>query len=288
MISVFFQYGQTDKIEDHPAWAILDEFDCGESVADRIIGGKNAALGQFPWITRLGYQVDDGLDWMCGGVLISDRHVVTAAHCVDFGDYDIELVKVRMGEYDSRQDPDCDDNTCAPPVQDREPKNITVHPSFQDPPFHNDIAVIELNEPVDLNDYVVPICLPREAEHRANLVEGDLITVAGWGKTNVTTDERAQTLQVLSIPVVPPDHCNTFGAQFHVAETELCAGAQKDKDACGGDSGGPAMQVKDTLDGPKTYLIGVVSFGPTQCGINKPGVYVSVPKFVMWILDTII
>lgn len=49
-----------------------------------------------------------------------------------------------------------------------------------------------------------------------------------------------------------------------------------------------SFQVLDTIDGPKTYLVGVVSFGPTQCGINKPGVYVSVPKFTKWILNTIL
>ncbi|KOB65612.1 Uncharacterized protein OBRU01_17104 [Operophtera brumata] len=192
-----------------------------------------------------------------------------------------------MGEYDSRKDPDCDGDVCAPAVQDREPRNITVHPSFQSPPFHNDIAVIELNEPVQLHDYVAPICLPRTLEQKT-LAEGDFITVAGWGKTNITTEERAHTLQVLSIPVVPPSQCDTFGKQFKVSETEVCAGAQKNKDACGGDSGGPAMKVFDTYDGPKTYLVGVVSFGPTHCGINKPGVYVSVPNFLDWILSVII
>lgn len=48
------------------------------------------------------------------------------------------------------------------------------------------------------------------------------------------------------------------------------------------------LQIYDTPDGPKHYLVGVVSFGPTICGIKKPGVYVSVAHFVRWILDHLV
>ncbi|CAB3249017.1 unnamed protein product [Arctia plantaginis] len=275
----------TAALASHPAWTKLDKLDCGESAVDRIIGGYNAALGQFPWIARLGYVEDDEFDWMCGGALVSDRHVVTAAHCVQKYDYGPVLTKIRVGEHDIRKDPDCELSVCAPPVQDVAVKKIVPHPDFNKPAFHNDLAMIELEKPVTLNNYVAPVCLPRTKEQLQTFNMGEVLTVAGWGKMNMTTEDRADVLQVVAVPVVEPSKCDSFGKGFKLATSEICAGAEHNKDACGGDSGGPMMKIYDTPDGPKHYLVGVVSFGPTICGIKKPGVYVSIAHFIKWILD---
>ncbi|XP_013171015.1 PREDICTED: serine protease easter-like [Papilio xuthus] len=276
------------QVASHPSWKKLESFECGFSAADRIIGGLNAALGQFPWILRLGYTLEgeDDLDWMCGGVLVTDRHVVTAAHCVKTADDGIKLVSIRAGEYDTRTDPDCQTGVCAPPLQDRQVKAIRSHASFNKPPFHNDIAIIELDSPLDLNDYVAPICLPQQ-DQLTDLRIGELVTAAGWGKMNMSTDQRADILQYVSLPVLKPESCGFFGKGFKVEKSEICAGSQRNKDACGGDSGGPLMKIFDTAEGPKSFLVGVVSFGPTVCGIKKPGVYTSIPYFIKWILDNI-
>lgn len=280
--------GANESIVNHPAWKKLDAVECGDSVADRIIGGNNATLGQFPWIARLGYKDDTEIDWMCGGALITNSHVITAAHCVQPTEEGPVLLLIRLGEHDIRTDPDCELDVCAPKVQDRKIKKISIHTYFNKPVFHNDIAIIELEKPITLNEYVAPICLPRQDAQIADLLVGDRVTVAGWGKTNMTTEDRADILQVLSIPVVEPTMCNMFGKIFKVAKSEICAGAQTNKDACGGDSGGPLMKVFDTSDGPKTFLVGIVSFGPTICGIKRPGVYASVPYYLKWILDSLI
>ncbi|CAH1637695.1 unnamed protein product [Spodoptera littoralis] len=278
----------SEEISKHPVWAKLDAVDCGDSAADRIIGGLNAGLGDFPWIARLGYLEDDEIDYMCGGALVTDRHVVTAAHCVQKSDYGLVLTTVRLGEHDTRTDPDCELKVCAPAVQDRGIKRIISHPQFNKPAFHNDVAIIELDKPVTLNNYVTPICLPRTAEQLMNFKIGDEMTVAGWGKMNMTTEERAKVLQFVNIPVVAPTMCDSFGKGFKLFESEICAGAEHNKDACGGDSGGPLMKVFDTPEGPKNYLVGVVSFGPTICGIKKPGVYASVAYFLKFILDNLV
>ncbi|KAG6464633.1 hypothetical protein O3G_MSEX014638 [Manduca sexta] len=290
LLTLLLNYYDTDAENDllnHPAWKILASFDCGDSAADRIIGGVNAALGQFPWIARLGYTDEDDIDWMCGGALITDRHVLTAAHCVQTNDYGNVLTSIRLGEHDTRTNPDCQLHVCAPPLQDRKIKSIKSHQDFNKPPFHNDIAIIELDAPVNLNDYVAPICLPREDDQMASLTMGELLMVAGWGKMNMTTEERAKILQVVAVPVVSAKTCDSLGKGFRVGKSEICAGAQVNKDACGGDSGGPLMKVFDTPEGPKNFLVGVVSFGPMVCGIRKPGVYSSVPYFLKWILDNI-
>ncbi|XP_073950483.1 phenoloxidase-activating factor 1-like isoform X2 [Choristoneura fumiferana] len=227
-------------------------------------------------------------DWMCGGALVTDRHVVTAAHCLANLDVGYELAFIRMGELNTETDPDCQLATCAPKVQDRKPKVIKKHPEFNKPAFHNDIAIIELDKPVELHEYVAPICLPNTEEQLAEMPLGELLTVAGWGKMNMTTEERAHILQYVQIPIVEPGACNMFGKTFTVAKSQICAGAQQNKDACGGDSGGPVMKVFDSVEGPKNYLMGVVSFGPTICGIKKPGVYAATSFYLKWILDNII
>ncbi|KAJ0173669.1 hypothetical protein K1T71_010818 [Dendrolimus kikuchii] len=277
-----------NDIANHPAWKKLDAAECGESVADRIIGGKNANLGQFPWIVRLGYKEYDNIDWKCGGALITNSHVVTAAHCVQSTDEVPVVSSIRLGEYDIRTDPDCLRNVCAPKVQDRKIKKITSHHCFNKPAFHNDLAVIELEKPVTLNNYVSPICLPRKAEQLADQLVGDQVVVAGWGTMNMTTEDRADVLQVVSMPVVEPAKCDVFGKGYKVAKSDICAGGQSNKDACAGDSGGPLIKVFDTTEGPKSFLVGIVSFGPTICGIKKPGVYSSVAYYLKWILDTIL
>ncbi|CAG9789267.1 unnamed protein product [Diatraea saccharalis] len=279
----------TSQLSSHPAWQILNSLECGENAADRIIGGTRAALGQFPWIARLGYVLPDDpdIDWMCGGALITDRIVITAAHCIPSEEEEYALKYVRLGEHDIRTDPDCELSICAPAVQDRGIINATIHPSFNIPPFHNDLAILRLDIPVDLNDYVAPICLPQNGEQLAGVKIGEIAQAAGWGKINMTTEERAKILQVVALPIVKPEMCDMFGREFKMQDSEVCAGAQLNKDACGGDSGGPLMKVYDTPDGPKTFLVGVVSFGPTVCGIRKPGVYTSVAYFLQWILDHI-
>ncbi|XP_052744044.1 CLIP domain-containing serine protease HP8-like [Bicyclus anynana] len=289
---IFVYHVKTDlwrKVSSHAAWKTLDASECGYSASDRIIGGRDAALGQFPWIVRLGYNTGDAeLDWMCGGALLTDRHVVTAAHCVQTSD-EYNLTTIRAGEHNTQTDRDCALRVCAPAVQDRNIKSIKSHSQYNKPEYHNDLALVVLDKPVQLNDYVLPICLPRREQLTPAAVRlGEPLVVAGWGTLNMTTEQRATVLQYVAVPVLPPERCNRVNQGFRLASTEICAGATLNKDACGGDSGGPMMKVFDTPDGPKTFLVGVVSFGPTICGSKQPGVYTSVPHFLPWMLDNIV
>lgn len=69
------------NITQHKNWNLLPQ-NCGMATRSRIIGGKKAGLGQFPWLARLGYRKKQNIQFLCGGALIKDTCVLTAAHCI--------------------------------------------------------------------------------------------------------------------------------------------------------------------------------------------------------------
>ncbi|GBP04051.1 CLIP domain-containing serine protease 2 [Eumeta japonica] len=202
-----------------------------------------------------------------------------------FGD---PLKLVRLGEYDTRHDPDCQADQCAPPVQDRGLAKIIPHESFNEPSFHNDIAILKLDRPVELNGFVNTICLPKNDELQDQMQTRKTAVTAGWGKMNMTTAAHAYVLQFVQLPVLDGDSCYEMMGRTNLTNSIICAGAKVNQDTCTGDSGGPLMKVFDTDDGPKSFLVGVVSFGASVCGIKAPGVYTSLFFFRKWILDHIL
>ncbi|XP_044263307.1 CLIP domain-containing serine protease 2-like [Tribolium madens] len=276
-------------ITEHPNWHLLDHEQCGESVSDRIIGGVSATIGQFPWIARLAYLAHFPLInipiFKCGGSLINHLYVVTAAHCV--ANLQEDLVLIRLGELNAKTEVDCENNVCAPPVQDFKPAKIFYHENYGKPKMRHDIALIRLDHPAEIHSYVLPICLPQGPLLQKNY-EGTTMEVAGWGVNDVKRGTSSTVLLHVRVPIIKPEMCDkTIGHFARVSEHQFCAGGQIGYDSCGGDSGGPLMK-PEALDGPPRYfLIGVVSFGSTNCGSNVPAIYTNVAHYVKWILDNI-
>uniref|UniRef100_A0A1B6EHF2 Peptidase S1 domain-containing protein n=1 Tax=Cuerna arida TaxID=1464854 RepID=A0A1B6EHF2_9HEMI len=143
-------------LTSHPNWKLLDRGDdCGYNVADRIIGGDEATLGQYPWIARLGYtyELDENntVDtYECGGTIINSMYVLTAAHCSP----DIvmlQLAEVRLGEHITTTDPDCVDGVCAPPAQDIVVDEFICHEDYDAKSYQNDICLLRLAKPIEFN-----------------------------------------------------------------------------------------------------------------------------------------
>jgi len=290
----------TNKHLSHPAMRLLaDPEKCGVTTADfRIVGGQDAQLGQFPWLVNLGYQqAGTGQTlFKCGGTLIGPSHVITAAHCVTDLPRGFQLTKVRVGEHDLDKEEDC--KGCEPP-QDMEIEKVVFHPSYGKPQaFQNDIAVIKLSKSVTENDLVHPICLPVNDDND-NYIDvsrsgaaAAITEVAGWGATTITGRRPATVLQFLTVNVTDSGQCKEIYAERGgvLGEKQICAGGQKGKDSCVGDSGSGLMRASPDFNTgiDRWDLIGVVSFGPRLCGTEGvPGVYARVNSYLGWILDTV-
>merc|ERR1719187_5756 len=131
---------------------------------DRIVGGHEAGENQRPWQVAL--FIDDA--WFCGGSLINENYVLTAAHCVDGASY----FDIMAGAHNVRA-------ASEPNRVEITSYNGWTHPQWNDNTLANDLALIELPSPIDFNDYIAPSCLPMGGD---TADEGELVTVTGWGK----------------------------------------------------------------------------------------------------------
>ncbi|KAF0294813.1 Proclotting enzyme [Amphibalanus amphitrite] len=250
----------------------------GDGAGAFAVGGENAQLGKWPWMVLFGRWTDAGLgNWFCGGTLITDRHVLTAAHCLR--PEEAGNVGTHIGDNDLNLQFEVEH-------QVRNVSRIVRHPQYLG--SQNDLAVVRLATPVKLTEHVSPICLPPAgAEHIGQDVE-----MAGWGLLEFG-GSASDILQEVALRVADPAVCETayrrvpqFESRFPggFQGTKVCAESRdgEPRDACRGDSGGPLM-VRLADD---TYqLVGVVSTG-VGCGNPEfPGLYTKVSSYIDWIVS---
>jgi len=288
---------QTSAWETHPRASLIPADECGIDNTQRIWGGNRTDMGQYPWAALLQYQTPTGVRrFACGGALITKRYVVTAAHCLarrDLRGY--SPLMVRLGEFDTEQDPDCErdfisgEETCAPPPQDLGIERIIVHPRYEagSNNKYDDIGLVRLDGDVEFNGFVKPICLPFE-DTAPDKYLGEELVVTGWGRTE--TMKASNVKMQVWLPVVGSEDCDKIYREkrISIGNGQLCAGGVEGKDSCVGDSGGPIMSTGiSSRDGRTRYFMaGVVSFGPELCGTKDwPGVYTRVSHYTDWILN---
>ncbi|GFQ65023.1 limulus clotting factor C [Trichonephila clavata] len=264
---------------------------CGRSDSPRspfIVNGNATDVGQWPWQAGIARYLPDYNQWflLCGGSLLNERWVITAAHCVTYAGtiltIDPDKFQVYLGKF-HRQDSKDDEY-----VQVRKIQEIHIYPDYDPGLFDADIALLQLDSPVQLNSRVQPICLPTEQSTRDNLVEGKRGVVTGWGMNENET--YSETLQQAVLPVVARERCEKGYAEsdlpLTVTENMFCAGFEAGRsDACSGDSGGPMVFTDDSSKERKWVLEGIVSWGsPQGCGNPKQyGGFTTVSKFLDWI-----
>ncbi|KAM9733222.1 LOW QUALITY PROTEIN: coagulation factor VII [Menidia menidia] len=232
----------------------------------RIVGGHLERRGGSPWQVLI--HRSDGFGF-CGGTLVADRWVLSAAHC-----FEEEADHVTVGNLDKLR-PD-------PGEQRIKIQEVIVHPHFHSFTFDSDIALLFLARPVLRGPTAIPACLPDPHLSQYLLREENRGVVSGWGATQYL-HRSSRFLRKVTLPVVSHQACTATTEQV-ITDNMFCAGYLQagGRDACSGDSGGPFLvHYRGTW-----FLTGVVSWGEKCAAQGKYGVYTRLGNFLGWVRDT--
>jgi secreted trypsin-like serine protease len=271
------------------------------SANTRVVGGAAAATGAWPWqvLILVPGAKDSKKIAMCGGSLIGQRWVLTAAHCIQKFDRSQQILVIEQRPPAAKPP--------APGVPaDIDPKSLhrvsmaVAHPQWNINTLENDIALLELNEPA-ARSRAVELLLSPDAGLESPPAK---VVVTGWGQTRDIVEQGGGYIDVVTqkpirpedvlpdrlmeveLPLVATDQCRASNREVPapIDHRNLCAGVPEGgKDDCHGDSGGPLVGRDDR---GQWMQIGIVSWG-IGCGRpGHPGVYTRVSAFADWIRET--
>ncbi|KAK3531235.1 hypothetical protein QTP70_015232 [Hemibagrus guttatus] len=171
---------------------------------NRIVNGENAVSGSWPWQVSL--QDSTGFHF-CGGSLITQYWVVTAAHCRVTPSRHV----VVLGEYNRASN--------AEQIQIKYISKAITHPYYNSQNFNNDITLLKLSTPAQLTTRVSPVCL---ATSSTNVSAGTRCVTTGWGKTAYTSSP--SILQQTVLPILSLAQCQQYWGN-RIFDSMICAGA---------------------------------------------------------------
>nr|XP_006629467.2 PREDICTED: chymotrypsin-like elastase family member 2A [Lepisosteus oculatus] len=259
------------------------EVECGERTkanvgpSTRIYGGSSVNRGQWPWVVSIQEHVNDSFGYYhyCGGSIVDKQWVMTAARCVS-APYsgNPETILIKAGVTNAHTD----SNNY---TQELGVAKIIIHNEYNPITHQNDIALLKLRTPAEINDHVKPVCLPTTADEQHHL---EYCHFTGFGLQENGT---YGILQEAVGEVILTHICNyAQWLNLQVTPEMFCAGSMDAKvSACEGDHGSP-FQCRTPLD-KRFYAYGIRSFG-IGCGQKQqPSVYTRVSHYYYWVNDII-
>ncbi|KAF5285994.1 hypothetical protein FQR65_LT12992 [Abscondita terminalis] len=218
---------------------------------DRIIGGSNAGVGQYPHQVSL----QNNAGHFCGGSIIGGSWILCAGHCIG-SDIMSSVVVVGITQLSAGG-------------QAYAIYGGVVHQQFNPNTLQNDISLIQVNRNIVTSNLVRPISLASvEPPDNAMLV------LSGWGYTTYPPQGTPNNLQHIALYKISLNQCAQSLPNQPVYGGNLCTFAGTGQGACNGDSGGPLIY--------NGVQVGVVSWG-IPCARGVPDVFTSVPAFRNWI-----
>ncbi|XP_061568161.1 transmembrane protease serine 9-like [Cololabis saira] len=242
--------------------------DCGQPALNtRIVGGQAAPAGSWPWQVSLHTSAH-----ICGGSLINNQWVLTAAHCVN--GRSPSQITVYLGRQSQEG--------LNPNEVSRSVTQIIIHPGYDSDTFDNDISLLKLSSSVTFSNYISPVCL---AASGSTFFSGVDTWITGWGTIGSGVDlPSPKNLMEVEVPVVGNRQCKCSYGVNQITDNMMCAGLEEGgKDSCQGDSGGPLV----SKQGSRWIQGGIVSFGIGCAQPNFPGVYARVSQYETWIKNQI-
>lgn len=234
-----------------------------------IVGGVEARPWEFPWQTSMRRKSTNS--HFCGGFIINERWIMTAAHCMD-GETPAAL-SVVIGDH-IRNDAS---NTVR---QTLNVELIRTHEDFNSRTLANDISLVKVSAPIAFNENIQPICAPDPMDDHVH----QWTVCSGWGTLSSGGACCPQTLMYVSMNITTNAFCDAAYPNDPITADMICASDNNggnDRDSCQGDSGGP-LAVKNANGG--WTIAGIVSWG-IGCASGYPGVYARVAYFNDWILN---
>ncbi|KAK7795125.1 hypothetical protein U0070_004518, partial [Myodes glareolus] len=225
-------------------------------LSEEIIGGHEVKPHSRPYMAFIALGNDDDGSDVCGGFLVKDNFMLTAAHCWE------SSIKVTLGAHNRI-------------IQEETQQIIPVakaipHPAFNPKDGSNDTMPLKLERKAKMTKAVRPLNLPSSKVH---VKPGDVCYVAGWGQL-APKGKLPNTLQEVELTVQKDQECESQYPDLYNKAIEMCVGDPKIKRASFyGDSGGPLMC--------KKAAVGIVSFGHTDG--SAPRVFTRVSSFLSWI-----